>query len=489
MSVDRELARQHLCNLARRYARPGPRYTSYPTALDFGPLSAGDYVQQLEQARRRANDPWSAYIHVPFCAKRCDFCACSVIASPQHERVAAPYVDDLIREIELVSAQIGSRRRLAQLHLGGGTPTYLAPAQLERAIQAIAREFLRDPEGEWSMELDARATTAAHIELIGEYGFDRVSLGVQDLDPDVQAKIGRIQSAAKITEVVRGCRRAGVGGVNFDLVYGLPGQTLDSLRRTISGVLELLPDRLAIYGYAHMPWAPGRGNQRRIDAAALPDPQQRLELLLATRELLLDAGYQAIGMDHFALPEDPLARADRAGTLMRNFMGYTVRAGADLLGFGVTAIGEVGGAYVQNHSKLVHWRQAIQRGELPTARGLVRSREDELRGTIIAALMCEHRVDKRAIEARFSRGQWRFDERFAADLAELRGPLADGLITDDPAALTLTETGKLFVRNVAMAFDQRLRDRRALATPAPTPARVPIAAARKAASPRFSATV
>jgi oxygen-independent coproporphyrinogen III oxidase len=463
-----ELRTQRLRALARKYARPGPRYTSYPTAVDFGPLAASDYEALLARACEAVDEPWSVYIHVPFCAQRCSFCACSVIAAPERSRVEIPYVDRLIREIELVGERLGERRGLAQLHLGGGTPTYLTPAQLERALAAVCRVFLREAGGEWSIELDARATEDAHLELLGAYGFSRISLGVQDLDPEVQRQIGRVQSLARIVEVIRRARSLGVAGVNLDLVYGLPGQTPASMARTLAGVLELLPDRLALYGYAHLPAMPGRGNQRRIDEALLPSPSERLELLLGAREQLLAAGYEAIGMDHFALPEDPLARAATAQTLQRNFMGYAVRAGADSLGFGVTAIGELGGAIVQNHAKLSRWSAAIDAGELPTARGLIRSADDELRAAVIADLMCRARVDKAAIEGRFAVAS--FDEAFVDELAELEEAAFDGLLFEHDGAIVLTELGRLFVRNVAMIFDARLR-------------------ARRAGAPRFSATV
>ncbi len=464
------LRTRRLRALVDKYVRPGPRYTSYPTAAEFGPLAPSEYEARLAHARERSNEAWSAYIHVPFCAQRCSFCACSVIATPEHARVEAPYVDHLIREIELVGAQLGERRKLAQLHLGGGTPTYLAPEQLERALEAVSRVFLREPDGEWSIELDARATSDAHLELLGNYGFSRVSLGVQDINHEVQLQIGRVQSLARIVEVITRSRELGVAGINLDLVYGLPGQTRGSMARTIEGVLELLPDRLALYGYAHMPWARGRGNQRRINEALLPRPNDRLDMFLAAREQLLDAGYEAIGMDHFALPEDPLARAARAGTLHRNFMGYTVAAGSDLLGFGLTAIGEVAGAIVQNHSKLARWSAALEAGELPTARGLVRTADDELRAAVIGGLMCRHVVDKRAIERRF--GLESFDATFATELAELREIAADGLLRDEPEQLVLTQEGEFFVRNVAMSFDAHLRAKR-----------------HAAAAPRFSATV
>lgn len=462
------LSRMRLRQLVQRHNKAGPRYTSYPTAADFGPLDAETYEERLAKARLDIDEPWSVYVHVPFCTQRCSFCACSVVASPEHERVAQPYVERLIREIQLVSRRLGARRRLAQLHLGGGTPTYLAPELLARVFTAIAREFVDDRRArEWSIELDARATTPEHIELFGEIGIDRVSLGVQDLDPAVQQAIGRVQSHQRIREVAQACRAVGVRGVNLDLVYGLPRQTEASMRRTIEGVLDIAPDRIALYGYAHVPWLPGRGNQRAIPQADLPDPSARLELFLSAREQLLAAGYRAIGMDHFACPDDPLALAEQAGTLRRNFMGYTVAAGRDLLGFGVTAIGEVAGAYVQNHTKLIHWQAAIDRSELPVARGLVRTPEDSLRAALIEQLMCSHRVDKPALARRFGID---FDVHFAAELDVLAGPEFDELIRASPDALELTPTGRLFVRNLAMVFDERLRT-------------------KTSERPRFSATV
>ena len=463
-----QLRLRRLRALARKYARPGPRYTSYPTAAEFGPLAASEYEARLARASVACDEAWSAYVHVPFCAKRCAFCACSVIATPDRARVEQPYVDHLVRELELVGERLGERRWLAQLHLGGGTPTYLAPAQLERVLTAVLRVFRRESDGEWSIELDARATSDAHLDLLGVWGFRRISLGVQDLDPDVQRHIGREQSLARIVEVIRRARSVGIASVNLDLVYGLPGQTRASISHTIAAVLELLPDRLALYGYAHLPSSPGRGNQRRIDEALLPSPSERLDMFLAAREQLLDAGYVAIGMDHFALPEDSLARAARAGTLRRNFMGYTVAAGTDLLGFGVTAIGELAGAIVQNEVKLARWSATIEQGRLATARGLIRSPDDELRAAVIGELMCRHAIDKRAIERRF--GLASFDRSFAEELAELREPIADGLVLDEPDRLSLTADGEMFVRNVAMSFDAHLR-------------------AKRGAPQRFSATV
>jgi oxygen-independent coproporphyrinogen-3 oxidase len=369
---------------------------------------------------------------------------------------------------------LGSRRRLAQLHLGGGTPTYLAPAQLRRVLEAVSREFVREPTGEWSIELDARVTTPAHIDVLGEFEFGRVSLGVQDLDPEVQAQIGRVQTRERIEAVINRCRAAGVTGVNLDLIYGLPSQTLATIQETIAATLELRPDRLALYAYAHIPWMPGRRNQQRIDETLLPGPSERLDMFLAAREQLLAAGYEAIGMDHFARPEDPLARAAEAGTLMRNFMGYTVVAGTDLLGFGVTAIGEVAGTIVQNESKLSRWTAAIDEGRLPTARGLTRSPDDQLRAAVIGDLMCHHRVDKRAIEQRFSlESGASFDRHFEFELAQLKDASMDGLVFDDADYLALSDDGELFVRNIAMVFDTHLRAKQVV----------------QIGGPRFSATL
>ncbi len=469
-----ELTRRRLHQLARTYARPGPRYTSYPTAADFGPLAPAVVEQQLAQARKQLDDPWSVYVHVPFCAQRCSFCACSVVATPEVQRVSAPYVQRLVREIELWGRRLGARRQLAQLHLGGGTPTYLSPTLLRRVFEALEREFTPTPDCERSIELDARATTPEHVDLFAELRIDRVSLGVQDLDPEVQRQIGREQSLLRISEVTRACRQVGVRGVNFDLVYGLPAQTEASMLRTIDAVVELRPDRLALYGYAHVPWMPGRGNQKKIDEALLPDPSERVDLFLAARERLLDAGYQAIGMDHFSLPDDPLALADAEGRLRRNFMGYTVSAGTDLLGFGTTAIGEIAGAFVQNDSKLKGWSDAIDRGELATTRGIVRTPDDELRAAVIEALMCRHVVEREEIERRFAVD---FDGCFAQELSELSPMIVDGLLIDTGAQLQVTEVGRLFVRNLALPFDARTRAR---ARPQPTLTQL---------RPRFSATV
>jgi oxygen-independent coproporphyrinogen-3 oxidase len=442
--------------LVRRYDQPGPRYTSYPTAVELDE-AVGHEVADVHLRRADAHDAdWSLYIHLPFCRERCRFCACAVIASPAGDRVVEPYLADIDRELALLAERLPRRRGVAQLHLGGGTPTYLAPAQLRRLMALVRGRFELRPAAEVSVEVDPRVTTPEHLAALRELGFGRVSLGVQDLDDGVQQAIGRIQPLAQTAATVASARALGYGSINLDLVYGLPAQTLTSFAATLAAVIALRPDRLAIYGYAHVPWM--RGNQRAIDPATLPDADARLEQWLLAQRELAAAGYVAIGLDHFALPDDELARAASRGALRRNFMGYGVHAGDDILGVGVTAIGDVAGALLQNTPKLSRYREALAGGRLPVQRGLVRSADDRLRARVIAALMCQGQVSRAAVTAEFAallpEG---FDHYFAAALAALAPMLADGLVTDDGVELKVTARGAPFVRNAAMAFDARLQ--------------------------------
>jgi oxygen-independent coproporphyrinogen-3 oxidase len=445
-----------ITKLVRKYDRRGPRYTSYPTAVDFDEsFAAADYEAALQRADAMSDEPWSIYFHIPFCHARCTFCACSVIVSPDPSRVSVPYVEHLEREMEMVAKRIENRRRVAQLHWGGGTPTYLDPPLIQRLSQQIHRHFELLPDAEIAIEVDPRVTNLEHLEMLARCGFNRVSAGVQDFDEEVQEHIGRGQSFAATQKLCEGARRLGFEQVNFDLVYGLPGQTRRGLSTTMDLVENLRPDRIALYGYAHLPRV--RGNQRAIDAALLPDAQQRLELWLHARARLQGAGYLMIGMDHYALPEDPLAQAASTGRLHRNFMGYTVMPASDILGFGVTSIGEVRGAYVQTTKKLSRYYRALEAGELPVERGLRRSADDEIRRRVIMDLMCCRPVRRSEVEAEF--GLESFDERFAEDLAALGPMLEDGLVTDDGDEIVVTEPGRVFVRNIAMCFDARLRER------------------------------
>jgi oxygen-independent coproporphyrinogen-3 oxidase len=459
------LANDDVRRLVGKYRTQGPRYTSYPTALQFLGMDEGAAIARLETAAAREDEPWSVYVHVPFCEKRCSFCACAVVASPERDRVSAPYVEALVRELDLVAARIGRRRGLAQLHLGGGTPTYLEPDLLARLYTEIDRRFESAPGVERSIELDPRVTTPWHLDVLGEAGITRVSLGVQDLDEHVQALIGRHQSAECTRMLVEGVRERGSFGVNLDLVYGLPGQTLATMSATVRDVIGLAPDRVALYGYAHVPWM--RGNQKEIDEQELPSAEARLEMFLAAREAFLAAGYVAIGLDHFALPTDDLAVALHDGRLMRNFMGYTVAAGTDLLGFGVTAIGDVADVMLQNTAKLSRYLDVTARGRLPTEKGLHRTADDRLRGRIITDLMCRHSVDTAAVARDFALvgtdgetdddRRAAFDLRFAEELARMAPMLEDGLVELAGGRIRVTDRGAPFVRNLAMLFDAHLQ--------------------------------
>ncbi len=440
-----------LRDLVAKYRTSGPRYTSYPTALQLEPMDEARYRERLHAAAQRADEPWSLYVHVPFCEKRCTFCACAVVATPARERVSTPYVESLLAEAGLVSSLVGERRGLAQLHLGGGTPTYLGPDALLQLGRGMLSRFEAMGGMDFSVEVDPRVTTPAHLDTLAELGVNRVSAGVQDLDPDVQSLIGRVQPEAQTRALVQGCRARSLGEINIDLVYGLPGQTTQTLLRTVASVVALQPDRLALYGYAHVPWM--RSNQKAIDASKLPDSDARLDMFLAARDALEQAGYVAIGLDHFAKPDDSLARADREGRMQRNFMGYTVQAGVDLLGLGVTSIGDVDGALVANTSKLSRHAEAVRDGRLPVERGLRRSVTDHLRGRVITDLMCRHRVVKADIEASFGVD---FDDYFSGELARLEPLREDGLVVTGADSVVLTDLGRPFVRNVAMVFDAYL---------------------------------
>lgn len=442
--------------LLARYDRPGPRYTSYPTAVDFQPgVGPSDYARRLAAAAETPQEPLAFYTHLPFCARRCGFCGCHAIVSPHGEQVSGPYLQRLKREAELVAALLGSRRRVTQYQWGGGTPTYLTPRQIEDLFRHFTSLFEFEPGAEIAVEVDPRVTTAEHLEVLSALGFNRLSAGVQDLDPEVQALIGRIQPLEQTADLVAAARRLGfAGGINLDLIYGLPGQRIESFEQTARAVVALGADRVAIYSFAYVPWL--KGHQRALPEDRLPSREVKLGLLMAARNVLLQAGYVSIGMDHFAKPHDELARALADGTLHRNFMGYTTRRAADLVGLGVSAIGSVSGAYAQNHKKLSRYYAAIDAGELATERGYVLSEDDRIRGEVILSLMCRFEADL---------------ERFAPpgyfrDALERLAPLAaDGLVEIEAARVTATPLGRFFIRNVAMCFDAHLAGTQERPTP------------------------
>lgn len=452
----RPIARGATAELLARHDRPGPRYTSYPTAIEFHEgFTAELYDARLAEADRLGDAPLSVYVHLPFCDERCLFCGCHVIIAPRHE-VAAPYLGLLKREATLVAERLPHRRRFAQLHLGGGTPTYYEPAQLTDFLGHFLRLFHPLPGAELAVEVDPRVTTAAHIDALADLGFNRVSLGVQDFTPEVQEAIGRVQTLEQTAALIAHARAHGFHGINVDLIYGLPLQTPEGFERTLDTVVDLGVDRAAVYSFAFVPWV--RRHQKRIADEDLPSPEAKLTLFAIARERFLDGGYEPIGMDHFARPEDELARAKREGRLRRNFQGYAIIPGDDVIGLGVSAIGDVRGAYVQNDKKLSTYEEAIAAGRLPVARGVARTADDEVRRTVIHELMCNFRVDTSAVSRRYGLD---FGTYFAEDLALLAACEREGLVRLRPGRIEATPTGELLVRNLAMCFDRYMREKHA----------------------------
>lgn len=453
----------------RRFDRPGPRYTSYPTAVEFhqgvdettylGRLAAAD-AQGREAAARGEGAPLSLYTHLPFCDHRCTFCGCHVVITQKTE-VLSGYLDHLEREIDLVAGHLPHRREVAQFHWGGGTPTSYRPEQLERLFRCFERHYRFLPDAEMAIEVDPRVTSFDHLDTLVGLGFNRLSLGVQDFTPEVQQVVERNQTLEETARLIEHARRIGFAeGINLDLIYGLPLQTVASFETNLDQVVDLRPDRVAVYSFAYVPWI--KGHQKGIDPTQLPSPEVKLELYLAAMNRFLAAGYEPIGMDHFALHHDELAVAAREQTLHRNFMGYTVKPAADMLAFGVSGIGDVQGAFVQNNKKLSTYYQALARGGLPIERGYVLGRDDLIRREVITRLMCDFRVEKSTIEARFGID---FDTYFQGVEPELAEPAEAGLVEITPAAITVTPIGRLFVRNVCMVFDRYLADKQSAEKP------------------------
>jgi oxygen-independent coproporphyrinogen III oxidase len=440
--------------LLRRYDRPGPRYTSYPTAPQF--KSNFGEAEFREVAARSNEEPiprrLSLYLHVPYCTSPCFYCGCNRVITRDKARGDA-YALRLLREIEMVAPLFDRDRDVVQVHFGGGTPNFLRPQVLGELMDSLGRQFhfSRLPTRDFSIELDPRFVTPEEVAELGAIGFTRASLGVQDFDPAVQKAVNRIQSVEETRAVIDACRASGFRSVNVDLIYGLPAQNAAGFGRTLDTVIEARPDRLAVYSYAHLPdlFRP----QKQIDAALLPSPEAKLGLLELAIEKLSAAGYLYIGMDHFALPGDDLARAQAEGGLHRNFMGYTTHAETDLIGFGVSAISHVGDSFSQTHRDLPSYEEALDSGRLPIWRGLRLSQDDVIRADLIQRLMCQGEVDVRGFESRHAID---FPSYFADALERLAPLVTDGLATLTPARLAVTPRGRMLVRLVAMAFDAYL---------------------------------
>jgi oxygen-independent coproporphyrinogen-3 oxidase len=440
-------------DLLHRYNVPGPRYTSYPTAPvwkeGFGPK---DYETVLEESAAAANPaPLSLYLHLPFCEKLCYFCGCTVVITGAEHSVEDAYLATLEREIDCVADRLGSGRSVVQLHLGGGTPTYFTPKNLSRLGRKLRERFVFDPDIEMGVEVDPRVTTREHLMALARLGFNRLSMGVQDFDPRVQTAINRVQPYAETRQLVEKARSLGFPSVNMDLIFGLPFQTPESFSSTIDQVLAIAPDRLAVYSYANVPWMKKHQN---LLAPHLPDEKTKFQIFRTALERLSAAGYEYIGMDHFARPSDELARARENRTLHRNFQGYTTKAGTDLIGFGMSAIGSVGMAYVQNRRELPLWSEAVRQSGTATFRGFRLSEDDRLRRTVIGNLLCHGVVVKSEIEQRFGIA---FDDTFAEALALLTPCAADGLVELSRDKIQATDLGRVFLRNLAMPFDAYLQ--------------------------------
>ena len=440
---------QTTAELLARYDRPGPRYTSYPTAIEFHEgFTPQRYLEKLDEAARAPDSPLSLYVHLPFCRERCSFCGCNVIIT-QKPGVAEAYLDDLEREVALVGDRLGKRNRVVQYHWGGGTPTYLTVEQMHRVWRMFADRFTFDPGAEIAIEVDPRVTTRRQSELLRELGFNRISMGVQDFDSEVQEAVNRYQTFNQTRDLHLYLRELGIESINFDFIYGLPHQTPRSFRETILLALELRPDRVACYSYAFVPWI--KAHQKAIHLEDLPPREVKLELFGIAHELFTGAGYRQIGMDHFALESDSLAVAARERTLFRNFMGYTTHPAKDSVGFGVSAIGDLGGAFAQNTKKLNRYKDALDERLPPIERGFERSRDDEIRRDVIQSLMCNFHLDVRAIERTHGID---FADYFRDSLARLdAGPVTHGFVRRNASEIAVTEPGQLFVRNVCMEFD------------------------------------
>ncbi|NPB08095.1 MAG: oxygen-independent coproporphyrinogen III oxidase [Aquificae bacterium] len=442
--------------LIKKYDRPGPRYTSYPPATEFTEeVGEEEYVEKLRESNSRKT-PLSLYFHIPFCEQRCLYCGCNVIIS-HRKGIEEPYLQRVYKEMERVSRYIDRDRKVIQLHWGGGTPNYLEPDQIREFFDQIRKFFPIDEGAEISVELDPRYLTDEQIKAIKEVGFNRVSIGVQDLDEKVQRAVNRIQPYELIKRTMEKLRETGFSSINIDLIYGLPYQTRESFARTVEKVIELGPDRIAAYSFAYIPQI--KPHQQLLPKEALPSPEEKLRILETIIEGFQEAGYVYIGMDHFAKPQDELAVAQREGKLWRNFQGYTTKKGVELLGFGATSIGMLYDSYFQNYKTLREYNLAVDEGRIPIYRGYLMNEDDFVRREVIMDIMCNLGVEFGKIERMFGIN---FKDYFSRELEELREMEEDGLIRIEEDRIRILPVGRLLIRNVAMVFDAHLRKKKEL---------------------------
>jgi len=441
--------------LLEKHDRPGPRYTSYPTAVEFSDnFKDVDYQARLALANEAKEQSLSLYVHIPFCEERCTFCGCNVIITKK-PKVSATYLDYLDKEIDLLARALSERRTLHQYHWGGGTPTYLDLGQIERVQRRITEHFRIADDAEVAIEVDPRVTTNEQLRLLKDLGFNRLSLGVQDFTPAVQEAVNRVQSVEETRRVVDLGRELGFESINIDLIYGLPLQTPETFAKTLETVVSMRPERVAVYSFAYVPWI--KGNQKKMDTDYLPGREQKFELFATAIRSFLKAGYDQIGMDHFAVPEDSMAKAVAKRKLYRNFMGYTVHKAPDFVGLGVSSIGHIAGAFAQNTKKLSRYYEMLDAGRLPVERGYVMNDDDRIRQHVIMELMCNFYVSTQAVSDRFGVS---FSKYFATEMRDLKakdGPVAQGFVKVSSKRIEVTPLGRLFIRNVAMIFDRYLR--------------------------------
>ncbi|MFH0799005.1 MAG: oxygen-independent coproporphyrinogen III oxidase [Pseudomonadota bacterium] len=436
--------------LIAKYDRPLPRYTSYPPAPAWGEFSAETEAHALCSA---ASAPVSLYIHIPFCDAKCAFCGCHSVATPDRE-IAERYVAACVAEMAIVSTHAGKKMGVGQIHFGGGTPTSIGIESLGRIIESARNNFSIDAEAEIGIEIDPRTVSVKDIETLASFGFNRASFGVQDFDADVGRAIGRSADPGHAGELTRAARASGMGGINFDLIYGLPAQNPESWRRTLARTMEFSPDRIALFNFAYLPSL--LPHQKGLDENLLPSPRTKVELFAAAIEIFQDAGFEFIGLDHFARAGDALAKAHHSGNLTRNFQGYSAGAETSLVGLGATAISEIDDIYGQNEVKLVSYLDKIESGNLATARGMVLSKDDEMRRWAIRKIMCSQRLSKPEFAQKWGKN---FDAAFPEAAARLKAIEDDGIVRNTPDAVEVTPLGRIFVRAVAATFDATLDQR------------------------------